>query len=267
MRDTWDPAQYERFAAERNAPFFELLALVEPAPGGRAADLGCGTGALTAELHRHLGASETVGIDNSAAMLARTEAAAGGGLHFESGDIAAFGARARAESGAGGGWDVLFSNAALQWVSDHEALLTGFAAALAPGGQLAVQIPANDDHLAHMVAWELAGEAPFREVLGGGGRPVNVREPDWYALALDRLGFVEQHVRLQVFLHHLPGPADVVEWVKGTLLTWYQRHLPAELYERFLAAYRERLLERLGDLHPYPYPYKRILFWGRLPGR
>src|SRR6266516_1859300 len=185
MRDTWDPAQYERFAAERNAPFFELLALVEPAPGGRAADLGCGTGALTAELHRHLGASETVGIDN----------------------------------------------------------------------------------LAHVVAWELAGEAPFREVLGGGGRPVNVREPDWYALALDQLGFVEQHVRLQVFLHHLPGPADVVEWVKGTLLTWYQRHLPAELYERFLAAYRERLLERLGDLHPYPYPYKRILFWGRPPGR
>jgi len=262
MRDTWDPAQYERFAAERNAPFYELLALVKPVPGGRAVDLGCGTGALTAELHRHLGASETVGIDNSAAMLARAATQAGGGLRFESGDIAAFGATAT----NGGGWDVIFSNAALHWVGGHEALLARLAAALAPGGQLAVQVPANDDHLSHVVAWELASEAPFRDALGGGGRPVNVREPDWYALALDRLGFAAQHVRLQVFLHHLPGPADVVEWVKGTLLTWYQRQLPAELYERFLAAYRERLLERLGDVRPYPYPYKRILFWGRLPG-
>jgi len=50
MRDTWDPAQYERFAAERNAPFFELLALVQPVPGGQAVDLGCGTGTLTAAL-------------------------------------------------------------------------------------------------------------------------------------------------------------------------------------------------------------------------
>lgn len=259
MRDTWDPAQYERFAAERNAPFFELLALVKPAPGGRAVDLGCGTGALTAELHRHLGARETVGIDSSAAMLARAEPLAGGGLRFGLGDIARFGAERR--------WDVIFSNAALQWVPGHQALLARFAAALAPGGQLAVQVPANDDHPSHTIAWELAAEPPFREALGGGGRPLNVRDPDWYALELDRLGFAEQHVRLQVFLHHLPGPADVVEWVKGTLLTWYRRQLGAGLYERFLAAYRERLLARLGDTRPYPYPYKRILFWARMPAR
>jgi trans-aconitate 2-methyltransferase len=264
MQDTWDPAQYERFAAERNAPFYELLALVKPVPGGRAVDLGCGTGALTAELHRHLGARETVGIDRSTAMLARAEPLAGGGLRFEPGDIADFGAGPDGRSPAS--WDVIFSNAALQWVPNHEALLARFAAALAPGGQLAVQVPANDDHLSHTIAWELATEPPFREVLGG-GRPLTVQAPDWYALELDRLGFAEQQVRLQVFLHHLPDPADVVEWVKGTLLTWYRRRLGAELYERFLAAYRERLLGSLGDVRPYPYPYKRILFWGRLPGR
>jgi trans-aconitate 2-methyltransferase len=76
--DPWDPASYERFAAERNAPFFDLLALVRPIPGGRAADLGCGTGALTAELRRRVQGAETLGVDSSAAMLARAAAVAGG---------------------------------------------------------------------------------------------------------------------------------------------------------------------------------------------
>ena len=60
--DTWDPARYERFAAERAAPFHDLLSLVRPVPGGRVVDLGCGGGELTAQLHRHLEAAETLGL-------------------------------------------------------------------------------------------------------------------------------------------------------------------------------------------------------------
>ena len=45
--DTWDPEKYARFAAERSRPFFDLLDLVTPIPGGRAVDLGCGPGELT----------------------------------------------------------------------------------------------------------------------------------------------------------------------------------------------------------------------------
>lgn len=67
MTDAWDPVQYERFAAERRAPFDDLLGFVAPCPGGRALDLGCGTGELTRELHRHLGARETLGVDRSPA--------------------------------------------------------------------------------------------------------------------------------------------------------------------------------------------------------
>ena len=70
-RDAWDPAQYERFRAERARPFVDLLALVRPRPGMRVVDLGCGTGELTARLHRELAAGETLGIDRSEAMLAR----------------------------------------------------------------------------------------------------------------------------------------------------------------------------------------------------
>src|SRR4029453_18254794 len=76
--DPWDPERYGRFAAERAAPFHDLLSLVRPVPGGRVVDLGCGGGELTAELHRRLEAAETLGLDSSAAMLEGASAPAGG---------------------------------------------------------------------------------------------------------------------------------------------------------------------------------------------
>ena len=255
--DTWDPGQYRRFAAERAAPFHDLLSLVRPVPGGRVVDLGCGSGELTAELHRRAQAAETLGLDSSPAMLERSAAVAGDGLRFALGDIAGF---------AEGGWDLVFSNAALHWLPDHERLLGRLAAALNPGGQLAVQMPANHDHPSHVVAAEVAGDEPFRTALGGYRRRSPVRPPEWYAELLDRLGLADQHVRLQVYLHRLAARDDVVEWVKGTLLTDYQARMPAPLFERFLATYRERLLPVLDDTRPYRYPFKRLLLWGRLPG-
>jgi trans-aconitate 2-methyltransferase len=260
--DTWDPACYERFANERNAPFYDLIGLVRPIPGGRAVDLGCGTGALTLELHRRLRAAETLGIDSSAAMLERARPLAGDGLRFELGDIGDFGSGG---AGADGDWDLVFSNAALHWLPDHAALLGRLAAVLASGGQLAVQMPANFDHPSHVLAAELAGEQPFRDALGGYRRLGPVEPPERYAELLDRLGFAEQHVRLQVYGHHLSGREEVVEWVKGSLLTEYQRRMDAELFERFLERYRERLLPLLDERRPYLYPFKRVLLWGGMP--
>jgi trans-aconitate 2-methyltransferase len=66
-----------------------------------------------------------------------------------------------------------------------------------------------------------------------------------------------------VYLHHLAARDEVVEWVRGTLLTDYQTRMPDDLFERFLATYRARLLPHLEDTHPYRYPFKRLLFWGR----
>ena len=76
----WDPDQYSKFAAERAKPFFDLLAMVEPVPGGDVVDLGCGTGELTARLHEHTRAGSTTGIDTSEAMLAKALPLAGNGL-------------------------------------------------------------------------------------------------------------------------------------------------------------------------------------------
>jgi trans-aconitate 2-methyltransferase len=252
---TWDPDQYNRFAAEREQPFWDLASLLQPVDGPVVADLGCGDGRLTAALHARLGAARTVGVDSSPAMLAEAAAHAGDGVEFEPGDLTAW---------RGHALDVVFANASVQWVPDHAAVLTRWRDSLAPRGQLAVQMPSNADHASHQVSRELAAEW-----LGGAAPPDPVAEhvlrPEQYAELLDRLGFAQQHVRLQVYPHHLSSTADVVEWVKGTSLTRFKAVLPAEDFERFLVEYRRRLVARLGERSPYFYAFKRILLWGRLP--
>jgi trans-aconitate 2-methyltransferase len=257
--DPWDPAQYHRFQREREAPFDDLLALVRPAPGGRVVDLGCGTGELTVRLHHHVGAVETVGIDRSAEMLERAQTLHEPGVRFERGDIGEWAAVAA--------WDVVAANAALHWVPDHRGTLTRWTAALKPGGQLAIQVPANVDHPAHRLAAAVAEE--FGAAFDGDPPPDpvrSVRAPEVYAELLDSLGFVEQHVRLQVYGHHLASTAEVVEWIKGSSLTRFRAVLDDDTYARFLTRYRKRLVAELGDRRPYFYAFRRILMWGRAPG-
>jgi trans-aconitate 2-methyltransferase len=256
--DPWSPEQYERFRDERQQPFRDLLALVEPAEGMTVLDLGCGTGELTRELHERLRAKKTVGVDSSPQMLAKAQAFSGGGVEFVLGDVRTFQAMHE--------FDVVFSNAALQWLPDHVALLAQLNAAVAVGGQLAVQVPSNFDHPSHVVAIELAKEEPFRTALGDSHKPPSVLKPEEYAVILDRLGYQRQHVRLQVYGHQLAKRDDVVEWVKGTALTPYRRAFSEEVFAVFLDRYRERLFAVLEDTRPFFYPFKRILFWGRLPG-
>ena len=255
--DAWDPAQYERFERERAAPFFDLLALVEPCPGGHGVDLGCGTGELTRTLHERTRAGSTLGIDSSRAMLERSARHAGAGLTFELGDIAEWAPPAPV--------DLVFSNAALQWIGNHDELFGRLTTALSPGGQLAVQMPANHDHPSHLVAERVAAEEPFRAALGGYVRRSPVLDPERYARMLHRLGYASQHVRLQVYLHLLPQADAVVDWVQGTLLTDYRRRLPEDLYARFLERYRELLAVELTGEQPFPFTFKRLLLWGRVP--
>jgi trans-aconitate 2-methyltransferase len=252
--DTWDPAVYHRFRAERKQPFDDLLALVEPVPGGRVVDLGCGSGELTEELHRRVDAAETVGVDSSANMLEQAATIDAPGVSFVRADIASWAAE--------GALDVVFANASLQWVPDHPALLRRLRDQLTSRGQLAVQMPANFDHPTHTVADAVGQEFGMPPV----ARFEAVLAAERYAALLDELGFDEIHVRLQVYVHRLPSTASVVEWVQGTLLTEYRRELGAEQYDQFLDRYRSQLFTALGDPTgdaPYTHLFKRILFRAR----
>ncbi|HEY1097406.1 MAG TPA: methyltransferase domain-containing protein, partial [Myxococcota bacterium] len=150
-RDAWDPAQYDRFRRERQQPFFDLLDLVEPVVDGRAVesvvDLGCGTGDTTRLLHERLRARSTTGIDSSPTMLQAArdleqKQGSVAGLRFtlahveNTHDWATPSAR----------FDVLFSNACLQWIPGHVPLFAQLAERLSSTGQLAVQMPVNNDH-------------------------------------------------------------------------------------------------------------------------
>jgi trans-aconitate 2-methyltransferase len=253
-RDVWNPERYGKFRDQRAAPFFDLLALVEPASAPRVVDLGCGTGELTRAAHERLGARDTLGIDSSPSMLARAAAQAGPGLAFRQGDLASFG---------GGPFDVVLSNAAIHWVPDHEALLPRLLALVAPGGQIALQAPANEHHPSHALAREVAREPEMAERLGGFVRESPLLEPEAYSRILFRHGFPRQRVRLEIYAHSLGSREDVVEWVRGTTLTDYEKRLDPPAYERFLARYRERLMAALPDERPFLFTFRRLFLWAR----
>jgi len=244
---SWDPDQYLRFKDERAQPFHDLVALIEPRPQMRVVDLGCGTGELTRELHDQFRAIETVGIDSSTSMLDKTPPFATTGLQFEQGTIETYAADRP--------FDLLFSNAALHWIPDHEGLFAHLMRLLTPEGQLAVQMPSNHDHASHRIAADVAIASGIEP------REVNVQPPEFYAALLHRLGFARQTVRLQVYGHLLASTADIVEWTKGSTLTPYREALSNEGYELFLAEYKARLLAELGDQRPCFYPFKRVLMW------
>lgn len=256
-RDSWDPARYERFRRERARPLTDLLHLLEPTPGGRAADLGCGNGRYTPLLAERVGAAETVGIDTSARMLADAEAFRGPGIRFVEGDLRDLG-------GEAGPWDVLFANASLQWVPDHDQLLAHLVDRLAPGGQLAFQVPANFGHASHTVADEVGREFGLEPL----ERSIGALSPQRYAEILWATGLRDLDVSLRIYGIAMEQTADVLEWVAGTLLTRFEARLSPERFEQFRTRYRDVLFDALGDpagTSPYYYAFPRILCRGRRP--
>jgi trans-aconitate 2-methyltransferase len=121
------------------------------------------------------------------------------------------------------------------------------------------------DHLSHTVADELTTVDPFRAAFGGWRRPQPVLPPDEYARLLFRLGFREPRVQLVIYPHVLAGREDVVDWMKGTLLTEYEKHLDPDCFVQFLDRYRERVLAQLPPERPIFFPFKRIICRGQRP--
>ena len=255
--DRWDPGRYERFRAERERPLHDLLALVAPRPGGRVADLGCGTGRYTAQLADHVGAAEAVGIDSSSRMLADAGRYTRPGVRFLEGDLQDIG-------GLGGAWDVLFANASLQWIPGHEGLLGRLVERLGPDGQLAFQVPANFGHPSHTVADDvgrLFGLEPLDRAIGA-------LDPARYAEVLWASGLRDLDVSMRIYGVEMERTDEVIDWVSGTLLTRFESRLDPADFERFRSTYRRRLLDALGDPvgdQPYFYAFPRILCCGRRP--
>ena len=185
----WNPEQYRRFAAERAQPFHDLLALIEPGSISRAVDLGCGPGELTALAASQLAIDEMIGIDNSPAMLDKARQHASDSVHFRHGDLSQW--------TSDGDVDLVLAAASLQWVANHAAVMARWTAALRPGGQIAIQVPANADMPSHAVARQVAGREPYLSIFGAQGPPIDpvqayVLQPEAYAQILYERGFERQ---------------------------------------------------------------------------
>lgn len=227
----WDPSQYERFADERARPFHDLLARAPDLDVRTAVDLGCGSGGLTRRLCERWPAATVLGIDSSAEMLAK--AAAGPRLSYAQEDIAAFAPAAPV--------DLLFSNAALHWLPQHDVLLPRLAAATS--GALMLQMPDNFRAPSHRAVAEVLALPEFLPVLDGLQDRSGVKELSWYAEALLGLGF-DVDAWATDYLHVLPGDDAVLQWLLGTTLRPHlQRLQDPALRQEFLRALAGRLAE------------------------
>ncbi|HEX8497409.1 MAG TPA: trans-aconitate 2-methyltransferase [Actinomycetales bacterium] len=205
---SWDPQVYGRYAGERGRPFTDLLARVGAVTPQTVVDLGCGSGELTAALARRWPDARVHGIDSSAAMLQRAAEHGGAKPTFDQQDVTTWQPAHPV--------DVIVSNAVLQWVPDHLPVLEGWARQLAPGGWLAVQVPANFDAPSHALMREVAGLPPFADALDGVLRgSESVADPTTYAALLAGVG-LDVDAWETTYLHVLPGEDAVLEWVRGT---------------------------------------------------
>lgn len=215
---TWDAKQYLRFEEERTQPCRDLLARIPVRSPARVIDLGCGPGNSTAVLARRWPKAEIVGLDSSAEMLARAREAYPLGTWVQ-GDLA--------EWQSDEPFDVVFSNAALQWAPDHHALLPQLHSHVAPGGVLAVQVPAHPDAVPHRLLRELAGADRWRGHFERAVIEWSVRTAaEYYDILAPHAARLDLWVT--DYLHILPSVEAIAEWYRGTGMRPYLDALPDE---------------------------------------
>ena len=223
----WDAGQYLRFADERTRPALDLVARIDLVAPRRIVDLGCGPGNSTAPLKARWPDAAVTGIDSSADLLdaARRDHP---GIEFVAGDIA--------------GWsptepyDLVFSNAALQWVGDHERLLPRLIDLVAADGVLAVQMPRNHDFATHALMRQVAAEGPWRDRLAGARDPSPVRPPEFY---YDRLAPKSRRIVLWEtnYIQIMDGIDAIIAWLHGTGLRPFLARLDEPEQKLFLDRY------------------------------
>lgn len=225
----WDPNRYARnagFVAELGMPVVELL---DPKPGERILDLGCGDGVLTAKLQA-LGC-DVVGVDASADQI---EAAKARGLDARVVDATALPFDSE--------FDAVFSNAVLHWIKRPDDVIAGVARALQPGGRFVGEFGGSTNVAAVVGALTVA--------LSSRGKDANLINPwyfptpDEYCAKLEAKGF--QVRRIELFPRPTPIPGSVIDWLE-TFGETFTKALPETERAPFLAEVQDMLRPKLCD--------------------
>lgn len=231
---SWNPLQYEKFLKDRTRPSHDLAQRLQGIEVKKALDLGCGPGNSTKVVSEMFPHAVVQGADISEEMLARARMNCPGIAFFRldaSGDL----------HEAKQTYDLVFSNACLQWIPNHRQLLPKLMTLLNPGGILAVQIPIQRVHPVHILLHSLVQTEKWCKKLTP--RPYNNLLPEEY---YDLLSEVSADFELweTVYYHRMPDHESILEWYKGAGMRPYLEQLgeedAAEFTRDFLCALKEQ---------------------------
>ncbi len=252
---TWDPDQYMRYADQRLRPALDLLDRIDVSAPQTVHDVGCGTGQIARIMTERWPEARVVGSDTSDEMLAEA-AATPSRVTWRKLDVR--------DWAPGEPVDVIYANAVLHWVPDHDPTILDLYRSLRPGGRLAIQMP---------LSWHEPSHRLMRETLAvlDVGSPAlrahyerqNVAAPEHYAALLDEADGLD----LWVTRHYqrMTGEDPVLEWVEGTALRPILEELEGATLRKFLAAYSEALRRAYppGPREITVYPFPRLFIVAR----
>lgn len=232
----WDVGSYLQFAEERTQPAVDLAARIEVAHPRHIIDLGCGPGNSTAVLRRRWPGARVIGLDNSPEMIAAASKS-----NPEETWVLADAATWTAKIPC----DIVFSSAALQWLPDHGRLFPHLMGQVAPGGVLAVQLPAHHGTTAHHAILQVADDPRWSHLMGTARNAMTRESPHFYYDVLQPLAS-RLFIWTTEYYHVLDGPRAILEWFRGTGLRPFlaaleddeqRRHFEDELVEGFSGIY------------------------------
>lgn len=252
---SWNPELYHKFQEERSKPFRDLKALIDVKDNMTVIDLGCGTGELTKSLKEMLPGSTVLGLDSSPEMLEKAEQKSAPGISFELSSI----------QDITGSWDLIFSNAAIQWLPEHHKLIPKLMSYLKPGGQITIQLPSMPNNPEHDLILEATRDEPYASKLQGWTRSFSVLKVREYAKLLYESGAQDIVAFEKVYPHVLQDSDAILDWVSATAALPYFERLPADLHEGFRKAIGDKLKSAYPG-SPVFFPFNRILFSACKPG-
>ncbi|SHG29898.1 methyltransferase domain-containing protein [Flavobacterium defluvii] len=251
----WNPDIYNNFKDIRYKPFYDLIEFIEPVNGMKAIDLGCGTGEQTAILADKFKEAHFLGVDSSDEMLEKSKSFEMDNLQFRKSTT-----EETIESGEK--WDLIFSNAALQWSNNHHKLFPSLLNLLNKGGQFAVQMPVQPDNKLNKILIELVDEEPFKTYLNGFKRDSPVLSIDEYAQILFDGGLENIEILQKVYPIIADNHDTLYNFISGSALIPYIERLEGIQKELFIKTYKERIALHFPKL-PAIYSFKRLLLYGK----
>jgi len=252
---SWDAAQYLKFGAQRTQPSRDLAARIPLEQPRKIIDIGCGPGNSTEVLRQRFPQADILGVDSSPEMI-RAVAQAHPEMRFQLCD-------AGTELGTlDRDFDVVFSNACIQWIPNHPKLLREMMQLLRPGGILAVQIPINQKEPIHQIIQALAAGEKWKAHFPSPRIFYQLTVSEYY----DLLGEITDSFELweTVYMHAMLSHDAIMEWYRGTGLRPYLAALTPELQQEV----EKDVLDGVKQAYPVQkdgsviFPFPRLFFLG-----